>query len=309
MQSFLGVNAVYRCCREEAWQPQPPLRRRSAGIARCGTWGTTVIFSLFANLALAQEPAYPSREYIRLGSRVVAIEQPTFAPCVSSAITPEVPINVATTAGGEQVRLLFCGTSGQQVSLQVTNSTYAGCYSMTISIVKPDGSTLVSANVCDSSNGFLDSQMLPVSGTFTVVVAPQGANTGSATLLLSSYSDLTSLITPDIPVNITTTSPGQNAKLTFSGSAGQTVSLDLTNSTYNSGGCYSLTASILKPDGTKLGSASTCGASGAFLDTQALTIPGTYTVLLDPYGTATVSVTVRLNSYAEVVYASREPIW
>ena len=100
---------------------------------------------------------------------------------------------------------------------------------------------------------------MPVTGTYTVLVDPGGTATGSVTLQLNTFSDLSGTITIGTPLTVTTTGIGQNARYTFSGTAGQQISLTLTNSTYT--GCIALATSILKPDGTTLGSTSICGAS------------------------------------------------
>jgi hypothetical protein len=61
---------------------------------------------------------------------------------------------------------------------------------------------------------------LPATGTYTLFFNPDAAQTGSATITLYSAGDLTGPITADgtgVPVSIAI--PGQNARLTFSGTA------------------------------------------------------------------------------------------
>jgi hypothetical protein len=53
-----------------------------------------------------------------------------------------------------------------------------------ISILKPDGSTLVAPLLVTSTGGTI-STTTPVTGTYAIVVDPQSANTGSITLALS----------------------------------------------------------------------------------------------------------------------------
>jgi hypothetical protein len=172
----------------------------------------------------------------------------------------------------------------------LTNSTYTGCIALSTSILKPDGTTLGSTGICGAT-GFIDSMTAPVSGTYTVLVDPGGIATGSVTIQINTFTDISGSITPGTPLNVTTTGIGQNARFTFSGTAAQQATLNLTNSTYT--GCIALAGSILKPDGATLGSTSICGASGSF-GPVALPSTGTYTVLIDPGGTATGSVTVTL---------------
>lgn len=76
--------------------------------------------------------------------------------------------------------------------------------------------------------------------------------------------------------------PGQNARLTFTGTAGQRVSLALSDVTIGTSSCCAAKVSVQKPDGTSLVSTTYVGAKGGFLDTRTLPATGTYTVLVDP---------------------------
>ena len=77
---------------------------------------------------------------------------------------------------------------------------------------------------------------------------------------------------------LTTTVPGQNANITFSGTASQLATVRIANSTFS---CVTVT--LLKPDGTSLTSTFTC--SGTFnLSQQTLPTTGTYTIKVDPNG-------------------------
>jgi len=210
---------------------------------------------------------------------------------VTGSITPGTPLNVTTTAAGQDGRYTFKGRAGQQVSVNVTNSSYQ-CAA--ISILRPDGTTLGSNFFCGAS-GFLDSLTLPLPGTYTVLLNPALGGTGSATLLLSIFNDVTGTITPGISLNTTISYPGQDARYTFSGTAGQQASVVTANSTNPS--CVTL--AILKPDGTALGSSPNCGASG-FLDSLTLPTTGSYTVLFDPSGPGTGSATLLLSIFNDV---------
>jgi hypothetical protein len=220
----------------------------------------------------------------------VTLQLNTFSD-ISGTITIGTPLTVTTTGAGQNARYTFSATAGQQISLTLTNSTYAGCISLTTSILKPDGTNLGSTSLCGGATGFIDSMTVPVTGTYTVLVDPGGTATGSVTLLLNTFTDISGTITPGTPLSVTTTVAGQNARFTFSGTAGQQATLGLANSTYT--GCIALAGSILKPDGTTLNSSSICGASGSAGPTS-LPVTGTYTVLVDPGGTGTGSATVTL---------------
>jgi subtilisin family serine protease len=208
------------------------------------------------------------------------------------------PVTVTTTVPGQDAVLAFAGAGSQRVSLAVTGVTIGNsiCCSTKVSILNPDGSALVPPTYVGTSGGFLDTRSLPTNGTYTVVVDPQGTATGSATLTLYDVpADASGSIVPGAsPVTATTTVPGQNVQLSFSGSTGRRVSLSLSGVTFGSSTCCSTKVSILNPDGSALVSPTYVGTSGAFIDTRTLPANGTYTAVVDPQGAATGSATLTL---------------
>jgi hypothetical protein len=88
-----------------------------------------------------------------------------------------------------------------------------------------------------------------------------------------------------LPVVIT--APGQNARLTFEGTAGTRRSLVLSSVSISSS-----IVTILRPNGTTLAAALVGTAGRTF--TIDLAATGTYTILLDPRFAATGSMTFRL---------------
>jgi hypothetical protein len=200
------------------------------------------------------------------------------------------PITIVTP--GQNAEVTFTGVSGQHVSLSVSGVTVPG--TTTYTVKKPDGSTLASAGF-GSSGGFLEIPYLPAAGTYTIFVDPSGAGTGNVVLTLNDATDVTNTITAaGSAVVITTTIVGQNARLTFTGNAGQRIAL---NASTTFGVCWTL--AIIKPDGTNLSSNFQCG-SGVFLDPQQLPVSGTYTILIDPSGSATGQATVTLYDVTDV---------
>ena len=200
------------------------------------------------------------------------------------------PITISTP--GQNAEVTFTGASGQHVSLNIGSVTIAG--TTTYTVKKPDGSTLASGGF-GTSGGFLEIPYLPTAGTYTILVDPSGASTGNVTLTLNDATDATDTITPGgAAVVITTTVPGQNARLTFSGTSGQGIAV---NATTNFSVCWTL--AIIKPDGTNLSSTFTCGAS-LFIDPQQLPVSGTYTILIDPSGSGSGQATVTAYDVTDV---------
>jgi hypothetical protein len=227
-----------------------------------------------------------------IGSQTLALNE--VPPDVTGTITPGgAAVTVTTTTAGQNARLTFSGAAGQRVSLQISNSTFAGCLAAYDSIMNPDGTVLATTYICNST-AYIDTVVLPVTGTYTVLIDPQGTNTGSQTLLLNDVpADVTGTITPGgAAVTVTTTTAGQNARLTFSGAAGQRVSLQISDSTF--AGCIAAYDSINDPVGTNLASTYICNST-AYIDTVVLPVTGTYTVMIDPQGTIIGSQTVLLN--------------
>jgi len=180
--------------------------------------------------------------------------------------------------------VLFDGAATQRMSLNLTNSTIGPSW---VTVRAPDGTTLA-AQVA-FSGVFIDATVLPATGTYTIVIEPLSAGTGSLTLSLYDVVDVTGPITPGgAPVTVTLTTPGQNARLTFSGDAGQQVSLRVLEATTAVVSVY-----LLKPDGSTLDFLIS-GPFGAFLDATTLPVTGTYTLRVDPFFTHTGSVTLRL---------------
>ena len=216
---------------------------------------------------------------------------------VTTTITPGgAAVTATTTVQGQNARLTFNGTAGQRISLKMTNVTIgtSSCCSTQVSIINPGGTTLVAPTFVGTSGGFIDLQTLPATGSYTILVDPQGTDTGSMTLTLYDVpADPTPSITPGgAAVTVSTTVPGQNAKPAFSGTAGQRISLTMTSVTIGTSSCCSARVSILNPDGSTLVAPTFVGTSGGFIDIQTLAATGTYTILVDPQGSDTGSITL-----------------
>ena len=210
-------------------------------------------------------------------------------PDVTTTIAPAGPPVTVTTGPvpGQNALATFSGNQGQRIALKLSNVTIgtSSCCSARVSILKPDGSTLVFATPFGTSGGFVDTRSLPVSGTYKILVDPQLADVGSATLTLYDVPpDVTSSTTPGGPAVTVSMGPvpGQNALVSFLGTQGQRVALGMTNVTIGTSTCCSARVSILKPDGSTLVYATPVGRNGGFLDTRVLPATGTYTILVDP---------------------------
>jgi subtilisin family serine protease len=210
-------------------------------------------------------------------------------PDTTSTITPGGPPVTVTTGPvpGQNALVTFSGNQNQRIALRLSNVSIgtSSCCSARVSILKPDGSTLVFATPFGTGGGFVDTRSLPVTGTYTILVDPQLADVGSATLTLYDVPpDVTSTIAPGGPPVTVSMGPvpGQNALVTFSGTQGQRIALGMSNVTIGTSTCCSARVSITSPDGSTLVYATPVGRNGGFLDTRVLPTSGTYTILVDP---------------------------
>ena len=129
---------------------------------------------------------------------------------------------------------------------------------------------------------------LPATGTYTVRVTPQGAQTMSFNLTLSQ--DVTGTLTAGTPATATLSVPGKQALYTFTATAGQTVALYMGSiSTTPAGKTVWMYA--INPSGTQIGSVG--NASQGTLNLTNLAA-GTYSVLIVPSDAASGSVQVTL---------------
>ena len=100
-------------------------------------------------------------------------------PDVSATATLGGPaVTLTTVAAGQNARALFTGTAGDGV---IVRTGPANCCSTSVSVLKPDGTTLVGPSYFTIAGGFIYTK-LTVSGTYTVVVNYQGTSLGSTSV-------------------------------------------------------------------------------------------------------------------------------
>jgi hypothetical protein len=187
-----------------------------------------------------------------------------------------VVVSGTNVGAGQNTLLTFTGSTNQKISLVVSNSTMG---SANVSILKPDGSTLVSNFSIASGGGYVDTTTLPANGTYTIKADPSGTNVGSADFQLYTVAAVAigSIVPNGATANIATTAPGQSAKLTFTGSAGWAAVLKMA-----AGSACSTSVSITAPNGSTKLASTPLSPSGQV--SVSLALQGTYTILIDPQG-------------------------
>jgi hypothetical protein len=213
-----------------------------------------------------------------------------------TAGTP-LPMTFAATSPGQNRNAAFSGTAGQKISLNLTAVTIgANTISGTkVTILKPDATALVAATDVGTNGKFIEPVTLPSTGSYTITVDPQGANTGGITLALANFAgDTTATITANGPGAVFTASAaGQNGTLSFTGSVGQRVAINVSSDTI--GTMFAgAKVSVKSPSGASVVAPVGVGTNGAFVEPVTLTAAGTYTIKVDPDGANTGSLTVNL---------------
>jgi hypothetical protein len=195
------------------------------------------------------------------------------------------PATVTISTAGDKATATFSGTKNQRVSLDITNSTIA---SMKISLLKPDGTALFTVSATKTAK-FVDTNTLPVNGTYKLVVNPNLDYTGKVTLKLYTVPpDASASATfGGAPGTVTTTVPGQDAYVTFNGLSGHRAAVSLTGVTVSSG-----SVTVLDPGAGVFAPTRAFAKAGIFIDPLDLPQDGPYTVVLNPKSKAIGSVTV-----------------
>jgi RHS repeat-associated protein len=197
---------------------------------------------------------------------------------------------VVNTVPGQDATLTFSGSPGQRIALRPTPQSYTPASSARVSVINPDGTTLVTPR----TDSFIEGITLGQSGTYMILVNPQGASTGSLTLTAWEVGpDPTEHVTPTsagVTQTVTTSVPSQNGKVTFDATPGQRVFVYVESETYS--GSPSLW--LKNPDGTNHTFITNVAAAGSFSNTMTLGTAGKYTLLIDPNGSEVGSMTVTL---------------
>ena len=145
------------------------------------------------------------------------------ADATGTILTTGASTVVTNTVPGQNILYSFTGTLNQRVSLDLSSVSIGSSPGggTLVTILKPDGTTFYGPFSLGTDGNFMDTKVLPVAGTYKIKLDPIGANTGSATLKLYTVpADISTTITKNgATVTPTTTVPGQNATVTFTGVA------------------------------------------------------------------------------------------
>lgn len=201
-------------------------------------------------------------------------------PNASATLLPDgTPVQISTQAAGQNAYLSFSASAGQTFSLALTGLTLTptSISSVTVTISKPDGSSLV-ATTCSTSQPGCEIRLrqLPESGTYTALIQPAGQATVSFTAAL--WQDVTGTLTLGTPLTVTPQGAGQSASLSFTLSAQQSAYLDLSALSFTPSGT-TVSESVYSSNGSLVGSLSQNSGTALQLPNLAA---GTYTIEVVP---------------------------
>ncbi|MEU7854269.1 RHS repeat-associated core domain-containing protein [Nonomuraea sp. NPDC049141] len=213
-------------------------------------------------------------------------------PVASGVLSATEAGSVVTIARpGQDAGLTFAGTADAAVSLGLTANTFGK--TIYLDVVAPDGTVVVDNQFLSSTtSGEIDIAKLPQTGTYQVLIDPDQASTGSVTVTLSSPVSGGQITATGAAAVLPIPRPGQDAILTFAGTADRPVSLGLTANTLTK----SAYVNVLAPDGTvTVKNFYVSAAAADEIDIEKLPQTGTYRVVIDPNDAATGSITATLS--------------
>ncbi|WP_157288435.1 hypothetical protein, partial [Uliginosibacterium gangwonense] len=209
----------------------------------------------------------------------------------NSMVADGASVNVILTQG-QNGNFTFVGKVGQTLGLGVTGlSTSPSGGNVSVQVIYPDDNTvLISCGTFYSSDGggSCNLPVLPADGVYTVRIVLSTGYAASFNLTLSN--EVVGPLTFGTNTTFATTRVGQNARYTFTASAGQDFNLMVSGSSFPS----QVLVTVLRPDLSVQGSLSVSGSSSRVLSLRNLPATGTYYVMADPIGVGTGSVRLLL---------------
>src|SRR5439155_1213000 len=183
--------------------------------------------------------------------------------------------------------LVFDGTVGQQVTLGYSNISVS-LLASDMTVYRPEGG-LLSSQPVGFFGGDTHIASLPVTGTYELLIKPQGSYSGNITVTLSQDLSVGPLVVGGSSVTANITRPGQRARTTFSGTAGQRLSLHSSSASF-----VQLTLTVTKPDGSTFVTGGFVATDGT-VNWDPLPTTGTYVIQIDPSSNYTGGLTLTLS--------------
>ncbi len=164
----------------------------------------------------------------------------------------------------------------------------------------PEGTKLTSGTELfrEGESSIYGPVTLPRTGTYTILVQPEGADAGSVKVSAYSVVNQTGSLTPTeagASVAVSLATPGQEGRFSIAGTAGKTIGLSTSSASFTGG----WRLEWVSPEGHVVASQAEGASSNAVLHRLTFATTGTYTAVVKPEGVATGSTT--LTAVADVV--------
>ncbi|HEX6871133.1 MAG TPA: VWD domain-containing protein, partial [Micromonosporaceae bacterium] len=200
------------------------------------------------------------------------------------------PVTAVIDQADGVAKYSFTATAGQKIFVDVSGSTFPD--QCGLPELRGVGGYPVGLGCVKGATGFLDGLILRDTGQYTLVVDPNGTATGQATMRIIAVQDQQSTITVGGPeVTTTIAQPGGVATLTFTGAAGQKVTVEIVSSTLPD---QCGLPGLRDPSGREID----FGCVKAGTGTLTLTLPssGQYAIVIDPAARAVGQTRIRLRT-------------
>jgi YD repeat-containing protein len=220
------------------------------------------------------------------GTRSVDLTLYNVPPDLTNPIAPGSPVTANLTVPGQDALFTFSDTSGQRVSFNIAPTTGDGDWK----IIGPDGNEVASPFINPSFGGFIEPVTLPSTGNYSLKFDGDYI-AGSATATMYNVpADYSGSITVNGSAANITTTPGQNADVTFTGTASQLVTVRVTGNNMGE-----VTVKLLDAGNNTLTSTTSTAASFN-LTQKTLSANGTYRINVNPSGVNAGNISVSVTS-------------
>jgi len=205
-------------------------------------------------------------------------------------------VNLSIANPGEGARLNFSATAGENLGLGITGLVLSpsSVTRVDFTLYKPDGTGLSSGHCyTNATECTVNLANVPVTGSCSVIVQPASGATGAMQVWMSH--DVSGTLVVGAPTSVALARPGQNARLTFAGTAGQTLRLNWSGVAIT-GAAGNVSGSVINPSGVTVAVLQFANGVAGGYDIPALLATGSYTVFIDPPVGATMNATLTLTA-------------
>jgi len=215
---------------------------------------------------------------------------------LTGSLAPDTPQAVALTRAGQDMRFTASLTAGDSVGLAIFNAAFnTQNQSVQVTVLKPDGSQYVSGNI-STWGGYMELGSVPATGTYTLVMDPSHGDYGSFGLVLLQGPMIG---TSDAPLAWSAPAVGSMARLRFTATAGQNISVTIASFAYSPTSTTTANMFVNGPGRNQVSNSINCKPWDNLSSCRAATgnlTAGTYSIVLIPAAAVTMSGTASVST-------------